>query len=179
MDSPPFYAGKQQRHGYSQYRNVSRQRFTTCLLSSARSGFSCSSLFLLVCCFLVVRRLLVLSLLGRRSSNSRCGSSGSSRCVSCSSLCESSRCEKASDQSSDQFVHFVNPQLELINQVTRLDRVMSVNVPSSFRLTVTAQKILRCLPAPGPLAKPLQQFALRPLRLNAGRLGVASASNNA
>jgi hypothetical protein len=35
-------------------------------------------------------------------------------------LCECSRCEEASDQSSDQFVHFVNPQLELINQVTRL-----------------------------------------------------------
>jgi hypothetical protein len=35
-------------------------------------------------------------------------------------LCECCRCEKASDQSGDQFVHFENPQLELINQMTRL-----------------------------------------------------------
>jgi hypothetical protein len=35
-------------------------------------------------------------------------------------LCECCRCEETSDQSGDQFVHFVNPQLELINQMTRL-----------------------------------------------------------
>ncbi len=145
---------------------VSQQRFTSCLLSSARSGFSSSSL--LVRCFLVVRRLLVLSLVCRRSSSSRSCSSCS---FWCRSLCESSSCEKASDQSSDQFVHFVNPQLELINQMTRLGRVMSVNVPSTFRLTATAQKTLLCLSASGLVAKPLERFAARPLRLNARRLG--------
>lgn len=88
-------------------------RITTCLLRSGRSGFSLSSGLLV--CLLVC--LLVSSLRCRScsSSRSRCRSSFRSR-----SLCECSRCEEASDQSSDQFVHVVNPQLELINQVTRL-----------------------------------------------------------
>ena len=87
-------------------------RLTTSLLRSCRSGFS------LRC--LLVRRLLV-CLLVRRLVSSRSSSSRSSRSSFRSrSLCECSRCEEASDQSSDQFVHCVNPQLELINQVTRV-----------------------------------------------------------
>jgi hypothetical protein len=90
----------------------SSMRLTKSLLRSARSGFSSSSLLVR----LLVRRLLLRCLVSRRSSSSRSSrSSFRSR-----SLCECSRCEEASDQSSDQFVHVVNPQLELINQVTRL-----------------------------------------------------------
>jgi hypothetical protein len=92
----------------------SSMRLTTSLLRSCRSGFSLSCLLVRR---LLVRRLLVC--LSRRSSSCR-SSRSSSRSCRCRSLCECSRCEEASDQSSDQFVHFVNPQLELINQVTRL-----------------------------------------------------------
>src|SRR5471032_561941 len=58
---------------------------------------------------LLVRSLLVGRLLVRCLVSGR--SSCRSRCFRGRSLCKCSRCEQASDESSDQFVHVVNPQL--------------------------------------------------------------------